>query len=249
MSKRKEMRDRRRREQALKRILTIAVVVGVALGMTFLLILPSLREARNSASATQTALNATPIPIIAITPQSFSVKVDGRHLGDPNAPVKVDAYEDFRCSACLAYTQTIEPQIIKDYVETGKIYYTYRIYLVVDSNDKTDASYRSANAALCAGDQNRFWDFHDTLYTNQVTESASLFTDDRLTGMARNLGLDMTAFDQCFRSGTHAGEIQADTNQAGAEGVHSTPSIFVDGALIQSWQRTAAAIDQALAGK
>ena len=90
------------------------------------------------------------------------------HLGDPNAPVKVDVYEDFRCSACLYYTQNVEPQIIQNYVETGKVYYTYHFFIVIDGNDGTDASYRSANAALCAGEQGHFWDYHDTLYANQI---------------------------------------------------------------------------------
>jgi protein-disulfide isomerase len=175
--------------------------------------------------------------------------VDGVHLGDPNAPVKVDAYEDFRCVACLSYVQNIEPQIIQNYVETGKVYYTFHNYIVIDRGDGTDASIRSANAAMCAGEQGRFWDYHDTLFTNQVTEDAYLFTDARLATMAQNLKLDMTAFDQCFKARKYAGDIQKDIDQGVALGVSGTPSVFVNGSFVSNYNQVPRAIDNALAGK
>ena len=156
MSKRQDIRDRRRREQIRNRIIVILVVVVGALLVTFALVLPSINNATLAANATRTAANATPVPVITITPRVFTTKVDGVHLGDPNAPVKVDAYEDFRCSACLYYTQNVEPQVIQNYVDTGKAYYTFHFYEVIDGNDGTDASYRSANAALCANEQGHF---------------------------------------------------------------------------------------------
>jgi protein-disulfide isomerase len=249
MSKRQDIRDRRRREQIRNRIIVILVVVVGALLVTFALILPSINNATQAANATRTAANATPVPVITITPRVFNTKVDGVHLGDPNAPVKVDAYEDFRCSACLYYTQNVEPQIIQTYVETGKVYYTFNFYQVIDGNDGTDASYRSANAALCANEQGHFWDYHDTLYANQVSESASLYTDARLVTMAENLKLDMTAFNQCYQAKKYASVVSNDVAKAQSLGVSGTPSIFVNGKLVSDFSKTAQAIDAALAGK
>ena len=248
MSKRQEIRERRRKEKIRNRIVVIALVIVGALLITFVLVLPSVNNARTAASATQTVQSASPVPVITITPRLFTAKVDGRHLGDPNAPVKVVAYEDFRCSACLVYTQNIEPALIQDYVETGKVYYSYAVYIVIDQ-DGTDASYRAANAALCASEQNRFWDYHDTLYANQLSESASLFTDDRLVKMAQNLGLDMTAFNRCFQARKYAGDIQKDEAQGQSLNITGTPSIFVNGTLVPNSSLTAQAIDTALAGK
>ena len=249
MSKRQEIRERHRREQVRNRIIVIAVVVLGALLVTFALIVPSLNNARNAASATQTAANATPLPVITITPKVFNVPVNGNHLGNPNAPVKVDVYEDFRCSACLFYTQNIEPLVLQNYVETGKVYYTYHFFIVIDGNDGTDASARSANAALCASEQGHFWDYHDTLYANQITEDASLFTDARLTTMAQNLKLDMTAFNQCYQAKKYASVIQADFTQGGKLNITGTPTIFVNGTLVPNFQQATQAIDSALAGK
>jgi len=249
MSKRQEIRDRRHREQVRNRIIVIALVVVVALLVTFALIIPSMNTARAAASATQATANATPVPVITITPQVFTTTVNGTHLGNPNAPVKVDAYEDFRCSACLYFTQNFEPQIIQNYVETGKVYFTYHFFIVIDGNDGTDASYRSANAALCANEQGHFWDYHDTLYANQITESASLYTDARLATMAENLKLDMTAFNTCYASKKYASVIQADITQGEKLNITGTPSIFINGTQVADFRNTIQSIDSALVGK
>jgi protein-disulfide isomerase len=120
---------------------------------------------------------------------------------------------------------------------------------VIDGNDGTDASLRSANAALCASEQGHFWDYHDTLYANQVTEDASLFTDARLVTMAQNLKLDMTAFNQCYQAKKYTSLIQADIAQGGKLNITGTPSIFVNGKFVTDPQQTSQAIDAALAGK
>jgi protein-disulfide isomerase len=232
-----------------------SILIGLVLVMGLMLAcgLPSISQlvsqASTSATATLTAESTNLEPVINITPKTINAKVDGVHLGDSNAPVKVDVYEDFRCSACLYYTQTVEPQIIQNYVETGKIYYTFHSFIVIDGNDGTDASLRSANAALCASEQGHFWDYHDTLFANQVTEDASLFTDARLSTMAQNLKLDMTAFDQCYQAKKYTSTIQADITQGENLKINGTPSIFVNGVYVPNFQQTSQAIDNAVAGK
>jgi protein-disulfide isomerase len=242
MSKRQEIRQRRQRERTRNRILVIILVAAGALLIAFAFIRPLILQTQATASSTQ-------VPVIAITPQAITAQVNGVHLGDPNAPVKVDVYEDFRCSACRAYTLNYEPQVIQTYVDTGKAYYTFHSFIVIDGGDGSDASYRAANAAMCAAEQGHFWDYHDILYTNQVTEDASLFTDERLVTMAQNLNLDMTAFNQCYQAKRDAPDIQNDISQAISLKLTFTPSILVNGTLIQSYNQVTAAIDAALAGK
>jgi protein-disulfide isomerase len=244
MSKRQEIRQRRQRERTRNRILVIVLVAAGALLIAYAFIRPLILS-------TQATANATQVPVIAITPRAFTTQVNGVHLGDPNAPVKVDVFEDFRCSQCLYYTQNFEPQIIRTYVDTGKVYYTFHSFLVIDGNDGTDASYRSVNAAMCAAEQGRFWDYHDTLFANQVSEDASLFTDVRLVTMAQNLNLDMTTFNHCYQAKKYASDIQADISQAHTLNLTGTPSFLVDGKLLQikTFSELSTAIDSALAGK
>jgi len=235
MGKRQEIRQRRQRERTRNRILVILLVAAGALLIALFFIWLMEKKPQTT--------------VISITPKAINAKVDGLHLGDPNAQVKVDVYEDFRCSGCKYYTQNIEPQIFQTYVETGKVYYTFHSFIVIDGNDGTDASYRSANAAMCAAEQGHFWDYHETLYANQVTEDASLFSDERLAIMAQNLNLDMTAFNQCFKENRYASDIQKDISQGQSLGITGTPSTFVNGTLIQPFDQLATAIDAALAGK
>jgi protein-disulfide isomerase len=249
MSKRQEIRARRRREQLRNRIIVILLVVVGALLVTFALIMPSISNATAAANATKTAANFTPPPVVTITPKVYNTQVDGVHLGNPNAPVKVDTYADYRCSGCLYYTENIEPTIIQNYVETGKVYYTFHNFIIVDGYDNSDASLRSANAALCASEQNRFWDYHATLFANQITEDAYLFTDARLITMAENLKLDMTAFNQCYQAKKYASAVQKDIAQGQSLQIHGTPSVFVNGTMVSNAAQTAQAIDSALGGQ
>jgi protein-disulfide isomerase len=242
MSKRQEIRQRRQRERMRNRILVILLVASGALLIAFAFIRPMVLKTQATASATLS-------PVIVITPQAINTQIDGVHLGDPKAPVKVDVFEDFRCSACALYTQNYEPQVIQTYVETGKVYYTFHTFLVIDSHDGSDASLRSANAAMCAGEQGRFWEYHQTLYANQVSESAALFSDERLGAMAQNINLDMTRFNQCYQDKKYASEIQKDISEGNALNLTGTPSILVDGTLISDFSQVGSAIDSALAGK
>jgi len=242
MSKRQEIRQRRQHERTRNRILVILLVAGGSLLIAFAFIRPMILR-------TQATAAAPLAPVISITPKAINAQVDGLHLGDPNSPIKVDVYEDFRCSACKNYNQNFEPQIFQTYVETGKVYYTFHSFIVVDTNDGSDASYRSANAAMCAAEQGLFWEYHDTLFTNQVTEAVSLFTDERLATMAQNLNLDMIAFNQCFKEKRYSDDIRNDIYQGQSLSITGTPSIFVNGTFIGSYDQLSTAIDAALVGK
>jgi protein-disulfide isomerase len=243
MSKRQEIRERRRREHIRNRLIVILLVVVGALLITFTLVLPNLKgpDVGN---------------IALITPAARTAAVNKTSMGDPNAPVKVDVWEDFQCSGCLAYTKNLAPQIFQAYVETGKVYYTFHIYPFIDGGQ--GESHQAANAAMCAAAQNRFWDYHDMLFANWLGENAGSYTDPRLVVFAQKIGLDMTAFNQCFQANTYADQIAQDV-QAGAKlGVPPTPGIFVNSQMVissagqnylPSFEDISRAIDLALQGQ
>jgi protein-disulfide isomerase len=120
---------------------------------------------------------------------------------------------------------------------------------VIDGNTGSDASYRAANAAMCASEQGKFWEYHKTLFANQITEDASYFTDARLVTMAENINLNMTAFNQCYEAKKYASAVNADIAEAQSLNLSFTPSILVNGTLIQSFGDLTTTIDAALAGK
>jgi Protein-disulfide isomerase len=251
MSKRKEIREQHHDEMIRNRILVIGLVTAGVLVIVLALIVPGINSARSHSGATDQTIAVTPITTRAIT-----VKVDGRHLGDPNAPVKVDVWEDFQCSSCRFYSVNVEPKIINNYVEAGKVYYTYHFYPFVDGSSVGGESHQAANAALCASDQGRFWDYHDILIANWNGENQGSFSAAHLIAFAENLGLDMTTFNQCFQANTYANLINQDMLAGQTAGVHKngTPSLFINGLLltpgyVPTYDQAASAIEAALVGK
>lgn len=215
------------------------VIVGAALLMT------------KSQSGIPTG---TPIPPSAITPAN--IPSNDRTLGDPNAPVTIDIYGDFRCSACFVFTTGgTEKSLVDNYVATGKARLVWHDYLTIDDRDGSTASRDAANAAWCAADQGKFWVMHDWLYANQSpTEDASAFAMVRLSDIGKAAGLDMSTYQPCLDQGTHDAAIAAEQAATPAQ-VTATPSIlvngkFVAGATSNQWPTydlIKAAIDAALA--
>jgi protein-disulfide isomerase len=156
---------------------------------------------------------------------------DKMALGDPNAPVRIDAYEDFQCPACANYTKETEARIIENLVATGKVYYVFHNYSFIDGGGAGDGgeSDQAANAAMCAAEQNKFWEMHATIFANWNGENQGAYTDKRLVAFARTAGLDMTAFNSCFEANKYKADIQADFDGGNKVGVQGTPSIFVNG--------------------
>jgi protein-disulfide isomerase len=117
----------------------------------------------------------------------------------------------------------VEPQFIKDYVQTGKVLFEYRDFAwQPESND-------AAAASDCAMDQGKFWQYHDTLFRNQKGENTGGFSRDRLKQMAQDLGLDTAKFNQCLDSNQHANDVKNSSDSAVAQGFPGTPAFLLNG--------------------
>ncbi len=140
----------------------------------------------------------------------------------------------------------MEPQLITDYVETGKASIEYRDY-AFGGQESLDA----AAASDCALDQGKFWQYHDTLFLNQHGENQGAFSRDRLKQIAKDIGLDTSKFNQCLDSGAHAKDVSDSTSAAVKAGFSGTPAFTVNGQTVvyNGLASMKAAIDAALAGK
>jgi protein-disulfide isomerase len=219
MGSKQEFKERRRRVAARKRAFSIGLVVVGAVLVVLVLVWPNLNLSSVS--------SVTAVPTLSSRPP-----VKGNSMGNPEAPVKLDVWEDFQCSACLYFTQKEEPQLIEQLVATGKVYYTFHLFPMIDGGK--GESQDSANAAMCASEQGRFWDYHDILFANWIGENAGSFTPPRLVAFAEKVGLDMTAFNSCFRANKHATFIQQDLQAGKQHGVRATPGIFVNDRMVVS---------------
>ena len=161
-------------------------------------------------------------------------------LGDLNAKVTVILYEDFQCPFCGAisgleakseavdYLKQVDPNWIpsmpgiNEYVKNGDVLLVYRDWAFLGPE-----SVRSAEAARCAKDQGKFWEYHDFLYSHQNGENKGGFSDSNLKSFAKNLGLDITSFNQCFDSNKYAQEIEDAKNEGIVAGVKGTPKGYI----------------------
>ena len=150
---------------------------------------------------------------------------DGPTKGSNKAPVTLVEFSDFQCSFCRKFWQTTLPLIEKKYISTGKVKFVYRHLAILGKH-----SVASAQAAECAGEQGKFWEYHDKLFAS--AGSAFAFTDGRLKGYAEELGLKSRAFDQCFASGKYLKKVEGETAMAAFLGARGTPAFFLNGQLL-----------------
>lgn len=220
MTKRQEMREKRQQQQAKQRTIAISVIAVGALIVAALLIIPNLGK-----SATKSVARAD---------------VSGNSMGKPDAPVKVEEFSDFQCPYCRIFAEQFEPKLVKEYVETGKVYFTYTPYSFIGAE-----SVRAAEAAYCASDQGKFWDYYDTLFANQTGENVGAFADGKLVGFATTLSLNMEQFNDCFTNGKYKDLVKENVTYGQSKGIQGTPSFLVNGKLVMA-DKVFEAIDAAL---
>lgn len=231
MSKRQELRERRARQKKMQRLMLVGggLLVVLAIALFFII------------SANQ--------PVGEIVMPEFKPRPQANFnaMGDPNAPVKIINYSDFKCPHCGRFATTTEHQIVEAYIATGKVYFEYRSV----GQFLSPESARAAEAAYCAGDQGKFWEMHDIIFTNLMEgPNRGQFSDARLIAFAEKLNLDMGMFKNCFNNGKYAARLLEDQQNAARDitstsnyadlvaagqyssGGLSTPSFVINGRLI-----------------
>lgn len=162
--------------------------------------------------------------------------------GDINAPVTIVEFSDYECPFCAKYVEQTMPQIMENYVDTGKVNYVFRDFpLSFHQNAQ-----KAGEAAECAGEQDMYWEMHDVLFANN--EALDI---DSLKSYAEELGLDTETFNSCLDNGDMAAEVEADMAQGAEYGVQGTPAFFINGEMISGampYSVFEEAIEAALAG-
>ncbi len=211
MSKRQEFREKRRRAEQRNRYITIGAIVVVVLIVAFFIIYPQIRPV------------AQVLPVTAIP----RAQTDRNTAGNPNAPVKLTEYSDFQCPYCKRFWAETEGQIDQTYVKTGKVFFVDRSagnWVSGNAGTGGTESQDAAMAAYCAGDQGKYWQMHDALFSNnQDVEEQGAFAPNRLKAIAQNVGLDMNTFNSCFDSQKYLNQVNQDFQDAKAAGITGTP--------------------------
>ena len=146
-------------------------------------------------------------------------------LGDPDALVTVQAWEDFRCPACAAFNQRVKPDLVADYVASGSVKLEFRHFPLQQHEPGASLA---ALASECAADQGFFWSYHDRVF-QETSAGPPAFIAERLIDYAVELNLDKSMFTECLMSQTHLSAITVSLQAARTAGLNSTPSVLVDG--------------------
>jgi len=167
---------------------------------------------------------------------------DGPMRGNNKAPVTLIEFSDFQCSFCRKFWQATMPLLDKKYISTGKVRFIYRHFAIVGKSSEV-----AAQAAECAGEQRKFWEYHDKLFASAGYPFA--FTDGKLKSYAKELGLKSQGFNQCLDSGKHLKKVEGETAIAFLLGARGTPVFFLNGQMIvgaQPFEVFEAAIEKEL---
>ena len=157
----------------------------------------------------------------SITPTG--VVGDRATWGPVDAKVTIVNYSDFNCSHCADFALNQGRQLRAEYEGGDDVRFEFRSFLISGA-----VSANSANAALCAADQGRFWDYHDLLFSQQGV-TADPFAKNALKQYAGQLGLDPAVFNLCVDRDTHLAEVYSDANLGRNQGVNATPTFFING--------------------
>jgi protein-disulfide isomerase len=154
---------------------------------------------------------------IQLMPPSAQVDIASAYARGPaSAPVVLVEFADYQCPYC----QKVNPQIQQLQKEYGdKLTVVFKDFPLPMHH----GSEKAAEASRCAGEQGKFWEYHDVLFYSKLTEL------DALKEHARVLKLDGDRFDACLDGGAEAGAVKKDLDEAKSLGLTGTPSFFVNG--------------------
>ncbi len=117
-----------------------------------------------------------------------------------------------------------------EYIDTGKVRFVYKQFAILGPE-----STRTAEASECAAEQGKFWEYHDLVFSDQISTHSTL-SAEKLAGLAGDIGLDTTAFSECLSSGRHTALITQESLSVQSLGVRGTPAFLVNGVFISGAQ-------------
>lgn len=211
MGKRQEIRNKREQKAKKQRMIVLFSVIVVSLLITSFVIYQSQK----------------PIGDIKIIEEKTRPKTNGLTMGNPNASIVVEEFSDFQCIACYRFWLNFEPEFIDRYVATGDVLFKYVPFSFIGNE-----SFQAAEAAYCAEEQGRFWDYHDMVFLNWNGENAGNFSDRRLVAFAEAIGLETNSFQTCLNSNRYNNEVQEGLRYGRSLGVNATPTFSVNGKIV-----------------
>lgn len=192
------------------------VLAGVLIGGSILLAGNRANTVSNNAPSAPSAGTGANLANIKLDP----VTAKDMAVGASNAKVVLVEYADFQCPFCGKFHAEAETVVRQTY--GNKVKFVYRDYAFLGTE-----SFKAAEAARCAADQGKFWEYHDYLFTHQNGENKGAFSNDNLKSFAKEVGLNTAQFNSCFDGGKYVAAVKDSNAGASRAGVTGTPKGFI----------------------
>ncbi|WP_307817516.1 DsbA family protein [Nocardia acididurans] len=220
---------RRNSRKPLFRKVGAALMLLAAAGLLFIAVSRmSGSEPSDTAAVTDPAKDAAWAKLARLDPNSPYA------LGSVDAPVVMIEYSDFQCSFCRKFAQDTEQALIGKYVDAGVLRIEWRNFPIFGEESK-----QAAAAGWAAGQQGRFWEFHNALYAAALPKNSGALTPDRLAEFAEQAGVpDIARFRADQASDAASKAVNTDLSEGYNLGVTSTPAFLINGRAVLGAQPT-----------
>lgn len=171
------------------------------------------------------------IAVLAFQPAPKAAEFDYANLpvlGQADAPVKVVEFGDYQCPACKSVNEMVKPNLVKDYIDEGKVAFYFMNLPFIGTDSFTAAL---AAQAVYHQNQEAFWPYFDAIYEHQGEENAGWASKEFLVELAKQLELpiDYELLQQDIAEATYQSEVEAHLAQGNSLRVDSTPTFFING--------------------
>jgi protein-disulfide isomerase len=184
-------------------LLVIPIAIGIITGM-FLSFYPESEEESNLLTITKLIDGGSPI------------------MGNQDAPITILEWGDYQCTFCYKFHQDTLDIINEDFIKTGKVKLVFKDFPLNGPD-----SFLAAEAAYCAQDQGKYWQYHDELYKNWGGERTGWITRDSLDKFGTTVNLDLDKFNNCLNEHKYQEKVIS-LHEFGKEiGIDATPSFLV----------------------
>ncbi len=145
-------------------------------------------------------------------------------LGSKDAPITMVEFGDYQCFYCNQFYHATEPNIVKNYVNTGKVKLVFKDLTIIGQD-----SINAAHATHCAQEKGKFWEYHDMLYNNWAGENTGWASSKNLLAFATKLNITESDFDACMKDARYISTVQGSVSDAHTLGLTGTPDFFIIG--------------------
>ena len=143
-------------------------------------------------------------------------------LGNPDAKITIVEFGDYQCTFCYKFHDETMKKIDQKYIKTENVNFVYKDFPL-----NGPQSILASEASYCAQKQNKFWEYHDTLYNNWGGENTGWITKNVLLGFANDIKLDLDSFSQCLENSEFKQKVLDNEQFAREIGIDATPSFLI----------------------